>query len=294
MSDTGGVSVVMVSYRTGPVLFDAIDAVLGQADLAELIVADNGNPPAVLAELGRRAERDPRLRIISGHGNVGFAAGCNLAARAAGGTWLLLLNPDCLLPPDGLSRLIAEAASRPRPWLMGPRLANPDGSEQRGSRRELLTPWTALVEVLRLDRLAPLKRLNRHRSAITLETAPVPAISGACMFLPLADYRAIGGMDEGYFLHVEDLDFCYRFRQAGGEIYHVPSVSVTHLLSTSQASPWRVEWSKAKGFIRYFRTHFRPTSSPVLLALVEAGILARFAVRGTLRSLGAHRRTVGE
>ena len=62
----------------------------------ELIVVDNGNPPAVSGELARRAEEEARLTLVSGHGNVGFARGCNIGARRATGSYLLLLNPGLL------------------------------------------------------------------------------------------------------------------------------------------------------------------------------------------------------
>ena len=105
-----GVSVVMVSYRTGDVLFVAIDAVLArdQEGVAELILIDNGNPPEVVAELVRRAEAEPRFTLVGGRGNIGFAQGCNLGARHARGRHLLLLNPDCRLGPGAVPALRAD------------------------------------------------------------------------------------------------------------------------------------------------------------------------------------------
>ncbi len=296
------VSVVMVIYHTGPVLFEAIDSVLSQDDLCDLVLVDNGSSPVVLAELKGRADEDGRLIVLTGHGNVGFAAGCNLGARQARGAYLLFLNPDCLMPPGGLRRLLAEGESWPRPWMLGCRLVGADGNEQRGARRDVLTPWTALVEVLRLDRLAPdhpyFRRFNRHALPAPKETSTVPVTSGACMMLPAEDYWALDGMDEGYFVHVEDIDFCHRFRAAGGEIYFVPHVAVTHILSTSETSPLFIEWHKTRGFIRYFRKNFAGVYPPMFLPLVNAGILARFALKactilahGLFDALAAGRRS---
>ncbi len=277
------ISTIMVTYHTGPVLFQAIDSLVSQHGLCDLIIVDNGNPPDLVAELEQRVAAHSRLFLLTGHGNVGFAAGCNLGARRAHGEILLLLNPDCLMPPGGLRELLDEAARLSRPWMLGCRLVNPDGSEQRGTRREILTPWVGLVEALRLDRLAPhhpyLKRLNQTGEVAPEETTAVPVISGACMMLPAEDYWALGGMDEGYFLHVEDIDFCYRFDRSGGEIFYVPHVEVTHYRSTSDAGPMFIEWHKARGFIRYFRKNFVGIYSPMFLTVVNAGILARFAIK---------------
>ena len=280
-----GASVVMVSYWTGEVLWAAIEAVLSpdQEGMTELILVDNGNSPAVTAELARRAERDPRLVLVTGHGNVGFARACNLGASRARSRHLLLLNPDCRLAPGAIPALLSEAAALGDDWMLGCRVRNPDGSDQRGSRRELLTPRTALVEALRLDRFSPRlarrHRLNHHEAPLPAGTVRVPAISGACMMLPAVTFRSVGGLDEGYFLHVDDLDLCRRLHLAGIPVYFAPHVKATHHVGSSRASPVRIEWHKARGFLRYFRLHYgEPRWWPLLVPLAAA-ILARLGVR---------------
>ena len=289
----------MVSYRTGPVLFEALEAVLAPAGerpgAVDLVLVDNGNPPEVSRELARRAEADPRLTLVGGHGNVGFARGCNLGARRAKGRYLLLLNPDCRLAPGAVPALLREAAALGEHWMLGCRVLDPDGSEQRGSRRALLTPCTALVEALRLDRLAPRifhrHRLNHHDRPLPDRTVRVPAISGACMMLPAATFRAIGGLDEGFFLHVEDLDLCLRLDRAGVPVYFAPRITAVHHAGSSRTGRVGVEWRKTRGFLRYFRIHFRtPVSLFVVGPVVSAGALVRFgieAVRSALRSARA-------
>jgi hypothetical protein len=131
------VSIVMVSYHTGPALEEAIDAVLAQGGDLELIVVDNGNPEEVTAALKARSLADPRVNVLTGHGNVGYAAACNLGAQRASGEYLLLLNPDCVLQPDALIDMIRLTEGAARPWVAGCRIVNPDGTDQRGSRREL-------------------------------------------------------------------------------------------------------------------------------------------------------------
>ena len=293
---SGGLSVVMVSYRTGAVLSAAIETVLApdQAGVAELVLVDNGNPPGVATELARRAEADPRFTLVTGHGNVGFARGCNVGALRARGRYLLLLNPDCRLGPGAVPALLAEAAALGGDWMLGCRVLDPDGSDQRGSRRALLTPCTALVETFRLDALAPRwfhrYRLNHHDRPLPRGTVRVPAVSGACMMLPAATFRAVGGLDEGYFLHVDDLDLCLRLHRAGIPVYFAPHVRAVHHAGSSQASPVRVEWHKTRGFLRYFRVHFRDPLSLFLLGpLVGAGALARFGVRAACSLLRSAR-----
>ena len=265
-------SVVMVSYHTGAVLDQAIASVLAQTAPVELCLVDNGNPPDVVEKLRAHAAADSRIKFISGHGNVGFSRGCNLGAQAGRGAFLLFLNPDSVLPPDSIARLLAHGATLKAPYMFGARLLDPDGTDQRGCRRALLTPATALVEALHLGAFFPSKRLNFDRDPVPDRITPMPAISGAFMFLPRTDFDRIHGFDEAYFLHVEDIDICLRFRRAGGEIYFVPDIVVMHVGSTSKAPKAFIERNKAHGFVRYFFTHFRGETPWLLLGMLYVSI----------------------
>lgn len=277
------VSVVMVSFHTGPALDEAIDAVLAQDVGLELIVVDNGNPEEVTAALKTRSLADSRIGVLTGHGNVGYAAACNMGAKQASGEYLLLLNPDCVLQRDALIDLIRLTEGAARPWVAGCRIVNPDGTDQRGSRRELPTPWLTLVEALRLDRMAPnhpyFRRLNQHNLPLPEAVSAVPAVSGACMLMPLDDYRTIGGMDERYYLHVEDLDLCFSIARAGGTVLFVPQVSIVHHKSTSDASAARIEWHKARGFTQYFRKNFTGLYPDLFLNAVNVLVWCYFVMR---------------
>jgi GT2 family glycosyltransferase len=283
MRARGPVSAVMVTYQTGPALLRAIEAVLDQSDLQELVLVDNGNPAPVLAALRRLADSDDRVRLMTGHGNVGYAAACNLGARTARGDYLLFVNPDCLLPADAVAQFLAVAERAPQPAVLGCRLSNLDGTEQRGSRRAALTPGTALVETLRLDRMLPanprILRLNLHDRPAPEDVAEVPVVSGACLFLAARDFRALDGFDEGYFLHVEDIDFCFRMRKAGGHVIFLPDLRPVHYRSTSRAHPVFVEWCKARGFLRYFRKNCADSHPRFVILLTNLGVCLRFAVR---------------
>ncbi len=284
------ISVIVVTYYTGPSLEKCIDSVLKQDFPVELILVDNGNPLEVTGDMEElsRSERDIHLR--TGHGNIGFARGCNLGAKAASGHYLLFLNPDTELPDDALEVFFTESLALKRPWLLGPRLINEDGTEQRGARREVLTPWSAFVEGTKLYKLMPnhpsFERFNRVDREMPDKTISTPVISGACMLLPKDDYWAIGGMDEGYFLHVEDVDFCYRFRFQGGMTYFMPQIQVVHHKSTSEASSIFVEWCKARGFVRYFSKNFRDFYPRIFLYMVNGGVMAFYCVKFCKIALG--------
>ncbi len=117
--------------------------------------------------------------------------------------------------------------------------------------------------------------MNFNDEPVPLAITVMPAISGAFMYLPREDFWKIDGFDEGYFLHVEDLDICLRFRRAGGEIYFAPDVVATHIGATSKATKWFIEKHKARGFIRYFHKNFAGEYPAVLLRLLDLAVWAR-------------------
>jgi N-acetylglucosaminyl-diphospho-decaprenol L-rhamnosyltransferase len=271
----GGIGVAMVSYHTGPVLFAAIEAALADPTVERLVLVDNGNPPEVRRELEQRAAREPRLLVIEGQGNIGFAAGSNLAVRHIDQPYVLLLNPDCRIPQKAGETFRAELQRRPVAALLGAVMVDEDGVAQRATRRNLPTALALLVEALHLYRLKPAWPRIEIEGALPIVTAPVPAISGAAMFLTRENYWALGGLDSGFFLHVEDLDFCARFQAAGGEVCLVPGIRIAHARSSSAARHVIVEWHKAQGFRRYFRKRGMALWQRPLMDLA---ILARFGL----------------
>ena len=255
-SPKGVVSVVIVSFFTGPVLFRSIRSILRAKQVAQVILIDNGNHSEDLNILESLAGEESGLEIVSGHGNIGFAKACNLGAKRANCDVLLFTNPDCIIPETGVQILLSEVGQKPRPWLIGGRLTNPDGSEQPGSRRRNLSPLSVTIEVTGLHHFFPAYRINQHQEPLPGHTIEVAVISGACMMLPREDYWSVGGMDEKYFLHFEDVDFCVRFRKSGGTVYFCPTVPINHQKGSSQVRQTFVGRHKIQGLMYYFYKHF--------------------------------------
>jgi GT2 family glycosyltransferase len=172
--------------------------------------------------------------------------------------------------------------------MAGCLLCNPDGSEQRGGRRRLPTLSTAFERVLKFNRLFPGRQSGFDLAGTPLPAEPVEveAISGAFMFVRKAGLDAVGAMDEGYFLHCEDLDWCMRFKLAGWKILFVPDVRVTHAQgSSSRNTPVAVEYHKHRGMLRYYRKFHRSTYPLVLFWLVTLAVWSRFAAKAVWLTL---------
>ena len=129
------VSVVIVVYMSGPHLFEVIKTVLAEPLVDTLVIVNNGSTTTDLDHLKALSLQDKRIDLITGIGNIGFGRGVNLGVLHAKNQYLLVLNPDAYLKEGCVEKLMAAVGSLPEPSLVGARLLNQDGTEQRGSRR---------------------------------------------------------------------------------------------------------------------------------------------------------------
>lgn len=251
-------SVVMVSYRTGAILLDSIKSVLEQEGLKELIIVDHDNPEDTREKLDSIAAQHSHISIIRGQGNIGFAAGCNLGVKAASGIYIVLLNPDCVLQDKTtLTQLVGEFSRYPQAWLVGCRMVDETGAPYPTNIRNILTPRIALCSFLHLDRYFKLPGINLPEEPDDDKPRLVPAISGALMCMKRERYHKMKGLDERYFLHVEDLDLCMRIQRSGGKVMYIPTLSVLHQKSSSNVSSVLVEQYKTDSLLHYFHHYFR-------------------------------------
>lgn len=248
-------SAVVVSFHTGPILEACIDALADAPLCRQIVLVNNGNPPDVVAALHVRAAKVSKLKLIDGHGNIGFGRACNLGAAQASEDYLLFVNPDCVIDATCLSALASVLADH-SDALVGGSLRNVDGSEQRGTRRGVLTPWSALVSFSGLGRpglgAGIWRDFNRIAEPVPTETLDMPVISGALMAMRAKAFTAIGGFDPAFFLHVEDIDLCQRVRASGARVLYAPDAKAVHIGATSNATSWAIERAKIASFGHYF------------------------------------------
>ena len=286
-----GVTVIMIVYHTGRILFDSIARVLDETQVKQFIIIDNGSSEKAAQRLRDLKDEHEHVLLVQGHGNIGFAKAANLGAHLANQPWLVFLNPDALLQPLCIKRLVEAARGRPGPCIVGSRLLNPDLTEQRGARRGEVTPVTTLLALTRLSKVVPeLRKFEIHYEDHVLPEGPeaVPTISGACFAVSKRDFARLKGFDTHYFLHVEDVDLCWRARELGGTVLFHPKAEVIHEGHTSRAEPIVVEWNKGNGLVYYFNKRakgfWRKAYIAVLGPLIITVAVARAVLRRRLRN----------
>ena len=159
----------------------------------------------------------PQARVIASPENRGFAAANNLALRGCRADFVLLLNPDTILPPDALAQAIAFLNDRPDAGVVGPRLVRPDGSLDLACRRSFPTPEISFYRMVGLSRLFPKSRMFGRYNMTYLDpaqTTEVDAVVGACMLIRGELLAQVGLLDEQFFMYAEDLDWCKRIKEA--------------------------------------------------------------------------------
>ena len=285
-----GISVVMVVYRTGASLEESLRRVLAEFTVDEFIVVVNGENVEEAGWIDSAAAADKRVTVLRGQGNVGFARGANMGVGASHGRTIVILNPDAYLEP-GCLKALEKALSHPgdpEMRLVGARIMNADGTEQRGARRGEVTASTTFFSLTRLSNLAAFREYEIHHEHDDApdKTMRVPTISGACFAMRRDHFAALGGFDTGFFLHVEDVDLCWRVRKSGGEVLFCPQARVTHLGSTSHTHPVKVEFHKGLGLARYFAKRAETTPRRLLAYGLGGPIILVSVLRPLLRKLG--------
>ncbi len=293
MSKKDLVTIIIVNFNGGELLTRSIRQVFASNTPVKLIVSDNASADNSITLLEQAFGGDPRLTIIRNSSNLGFAKANNIALNQIEGDFILFLNPDCLIQPDTISQLLEVFRHNDQAGMIGCRVLNADGTEQKGCRRRVPTPWRTFVRVLGLSYFTRstewLQSFDMSKEPLPEKPVPVDAISGSLMMVSRRAMNDVGPLDEGYFLHCEDLDWCMRFNLKGYSVLFVPDVDVIHFQGfSSKQRPVRVMWHMHKGMMRFYNKFFLRRYPWPLVIVVAFGVWSRFfalVVQHSFRSI---------
>ncbi len=266
------IEVAIVAYRCEAMLRDCLASLAAHppSEPMSVHVVDNasgdGTADMVAAEFAD-------VKLTRASGNLGFAAATNLAIRAGGAPYVLALNPDTRVTAGSLDVLLAVMERERRVGICGPRLELPDGTFDHAARRGFPTPLSALGHFTGVGRRRENGQLAAYR-APEVGSGPVDAVNGACMLLRRSALAEVGLFDEGYWMYMEDLDLCYRLREAGWTTWYEPAATVIHVKAGTSGpirSP-RLNYAFHYGMYRFYRRHYAGDRNPLVNAAVYGGI----------------------
>jgi len=288
MTEPVDVSIVIVSYECRELLRGCLRRIAAATDglRHEVIVADNASTDGVVGML--RAEW-PDVRVIEMGSNTGFARANNRAIADARGRFILLLNPDTEAEPGSIATLVRFLDSTRGVGIVAPRLLNSDRTDQ-GTARAFPTAAAGLFgRRSLLTRLFPNNALSRRylagRHVSGTDPFEVDWVSGAALMITREALERAGGLDEGFFMHWEDADWCYRVKRSGFSVQCVPSSLIVHHEGGSRRGwPPRQIWAFHHGAFRFYAKH-RAASlwNPLrYLAAIALGTRALVLIAGSV------------
>jgi GT2 family glycosyltransferase len=223
------ISIIVVSYNTRDFLRKCLGS-LGRDSsglIGEIIVIDNCSSDGS-ADL---IEHDyPDVTLIKNASNLGYACAVNQGIRRSHGRYFLILNPDIETTGDAVKNLWSFMEATPDAGIAGGKLLNPDGSLQTSCRTFYTVP-TVLLRRTFLGKIFPNSGLVRRHLMLDWDhnsDRQVDWVIGACMIVRREAYQAVGGMDERFFLYLEDVDWCFRMKKHGWKVYYVHSAVMEH------------------------------------------------------------------
>ena len=276
--------IIIVNYNAGAWLLRSISSALAFSN-GLITIVDNASTDDSVSIARDKFNHQDRIFWVENNDNRGFAAANNQVLKNLKEDFAILMNPDCEINSDTIPLIINTFENCDQIGLASCKILNLDGTMQDTSRRHFPTPWSALVRMLKLHKLFPdnpkfadfdYGDVEFDRNSIQI----VDAISGAFMVVRKTALNEIGLLDEVYFMHCEDLDWCKRFSQSNWKVAFNGEASVIHAKGISSASrPIGVLWTLHKGMNRFYDKFYQDEYSIFLRWFVKTGIWFSFIIR---------------
>ena len=270
-------ALVIINYNTAEDLRKCLASAREILGGAETVVVDNGSADGsremVLKEF-------PHVRLVDNPGNPGYASACNRGIQATTEPYILILNSDVEFVGGGLEEIPGYLDGNPDVGALGPMVLNSDGTVQMSCRR-----FPSMIENAVHGFLGdiwpdnPFTRSYQMKGLERDQPCDVDWVSGAAMFLRRDAAERVVGFDERYFMYVEDVDICWRLRQAGFRVVYYPGFRLIHHIGrASSQQSLRMLYHHHRSMYVFFRKRYRGWKGLVLLPVVVIGLAGRFAL----------------
>jgi N-acetylglucosaminyl-diphospho-decaprenol L-rhamnosyltransferase len=279
--DLPRVDVGVVTWNTRDLTVSALRRLLDTDQCADLrlFVHDNASEDGT-ADAVR--EQVPEADVVSWPDNLGFAAAVNKLLARAESPWFLMLNSDAWPNPGAIGRMVDAALRHPRAAAIAPRLERPDGSLEHGTH-PFPSVRIAVASALPL-RNAWAERHALHSAWRHDRERRVDWAVGAALLLRQSAVAEIGGLDESFFMYVEDLEWCHRAAERGWEVWFTPDAVVVHVGNASGKAKYGGSRSAVwiANTYRFYRRH-HSRAGTVAYRLVNAAGAVVAALRAHAR-----------
>ncbi len=266
------VAAVIVNFNARDHVIECVRSLRADG-VGDVVVVDNASSDGSADAL---AASDPDTRFLPTGSNLGFGTAANVGVANTGSAFVLILNPDTIVEPGTTKALAAALDNDHRLAAVGPRVDNPDGTLYPSVRRfPRMTDAAGHAFLAFFWRGNPFTRRYRMLDWNHAEASEVDWVSGACVLVRRTAFEQVGGFDPAYFMYVEDVDLCWRLRQAGWKVGYEPAGRVVHAVgASSQLAPYRMILAHHRSLLR-FANRTTTGSGRALLPAVAAGLGVR-------------------
>lgn len=224
-------SIIIVSWNCRQALAANLQALKTSQGLSfEVFVVDNNSSDGTVEMISHDF---PEVTLIANSVNHGFAHACNQALAIAQGDFILLFNPDMLISEQSLSHALTWLKANPQAWVAGFKLLDTKGQIIKQVRR-FPSLWDQLAIVLKIPHFA--SRVLKHYIVDNFnyeQASAVDSIRGSFFFIRRSTLDRVGLLDERFFVWFEEVDYCRRVYQAGGQVWYSPASMATDLVGQS-------------------------------------------------------------
>ena len=254
-------SIIIVNYSVKDLLRKCLNSIFDfQKDLSfEVLVIDNNSKD----QSSRMLKEDfGQVKLLENKRNLGFSSACNQGIRKSRGRYILLLNPDTEFTSGGISKMVEFMGAHPRVGICGPKMIDSQGKVHFSCRSfpSYLTAISSGQSILnRFFPHNPLSRKYLLKDQNQSQKKEVDWVSGSCLLIKREVFEKIGLLDERFFMYVEDVDFCYRAKNAGFSVYYFPNVEIIHHIGEStKKRKLRMQVEHHRSMYHFYRKHHQP------------------------------------
>ncbi|MFC9711225.1 glycosyltransferase family 2 protein [Paenibacillus sp. NPDC056933] len=275
------VSIIIVNYNTRQLTLDCLESVYASITSYsyEIIVVDNASRDDSVQAV-RKAY--PQVQLIVNRDNTGFAKANNQGMKVTKGRYILLLNSDTIVHPDTLHTMISFMDRHPEMGASGCKVILPDGSLDKACKRGFPTPSASFYYAFGISRLfRDQPKFNQYQLGHLSpdDEYPVDCLVGAFMLVRRETIEQVGGLDETFFMYGEDIDWCYRIKEAGWGIFYYPRTYIVHYKGGSaRRKPLKITYEFHRAMWVFHRKHYAKKYNPFTNAAVWMGISLKFTL----------------
>jgi N-acetylglucosaminyl-diphospho-decaprenol L-rhamnosyltransferase len=250
---------VVVNYETGPLLLACVQSLLADTSggaAPDVVVVDNGSADGSVTALH---DALPSVRVVETRANLGYAGAANQGIAVTDTDVVAVCNADTRVEAGTAAAILGRFSTEADLGAVGPALLEPDGTRYP-SARQVPSTLTAVGHAVlgRVWPRNPFTRRYRELDADPHQPRDVDWVSGAAVWLRREALDTVDGWDERYFMYVEDVDLCWRLRQAGWRIAYEPGGTVVHVQGAStKRHPYRMIAAHHRSLLRFAARRWR-------------------------------------